>query len=130
MIGDRRDHAIRLRLRPSRAQDDFLPVVGNGLTAHDDLCPFYSHCWLVTAQEEEAEPSPTGVDSAAREPDHVAAGEVVDQLTAAEVDGWDSVAHINLMFTIENEFGMQFPGNELAEFKNVGDLKKYLHDHV
>ena len=51
-----------------------------------------------------------------------------DETTAAEVDGWDSVAHINLMFAIEERFGIQFAGNELAEFENIGALKRYLAD--
>ena len=49
-----------------------------------------------------------------------------DEMTASEVPGWDSVAHINLMFSIEQAFGVQFQGNELAEFKNIGELKAYL----
>jgi len=49
-----------------------------------------------------------------------------DDMTAADVDGWDSVAHINLMFAIEERFGIQFAGNELAEFENIGALKNYL----
>lgn len=49
-----------------------------------------------------------------------------DDMTAADVPGWDSVAHINLMFSIEEVFGVQFAGNQLAEFKNVGELKQFL----
>ena len=52
-----------------------------------------------------------------------------DEMTAADISGWDSVAHINLMFAIESEFGIQFAGNELAEFQNIGDLKRYLEEH-
>jgi len=47
-----------------------------------------------------------------------------DGTTAADIEGWDSVGHVNLMFAIEQVFGVQFTGNELAEFKNVGELKK------
>jgi acyl carrier protein len=47
-------------------------------------------------------------------------------MTSADIPGWDSVAHINLMFTIESTFGIQFVGNELAELKNIGELKQYL----
>lgn len=49
-----------------------------------------------------------------------------DEMTAVDVPGWDSVAHINLMFAIEERFGFQFRGNELAEFANIGELKNYL----
>ena len=49
-----------------------------------------------------------------------------DEMTSHDVPSWDSVAHMNLMFTIESAFGIQFIGNELAEFKDIGELKRYL----
>jgi acyl carrier protein len=49
-----------------------------------------------------------------------------DEMTSHDVAGWDSLAHMNLMFTIESAFGTQFIGNELAEFKDIGELKRYL----
>ena len=49
-----------------------------------------------------------------------------DEMTAADVPGWDSVEHINLMFSLEDEFGVQFRGNELAELPDIGALKRYL----
>jgi acyl carrier protein len=49
-----------------------------------------------------------------------------DRMTAADIPGWDSVAHINLMFAIEQAFGIQFRGNELGEFRNIGELRRYL----
>ena len=51
---------------------------------------------------------------------------LTDETTASDVEDWDSVAHINLMFSIESEFDVQFTGNELAEFKNLGELKQFL----
>ena len=51
---------------------------------------------------------------------------LTDQTTAADLPDWDSLAHINLMFTIEQEFGVQFAGNQLAEFRNIGELKQFL----
>lgn len=47
-----------------------------------------------------------------------------DETTAADVEGWDSLAHINLMFSIENEFGIRFVGNEFARFTDVGELRR------
>jgi acyl carrier protein len=52
-----------------------------------------------------------------------------DEMTAKDIPQWDSVNHINLMFSLEQAFGVQFRGNELAEFENIGALKKYLEDH-
>jgi acyl carrier protein len=49
-----------------------------------------------------------------------------DEMTSQDIPGWDSVHHINLMFAIESSFGVQFVGNELAELKNVGELKDLL----
>jgi acyl carrier protein len=51
---------------------------------------------------------------------------LADHMTAYDIDGWDSVTHINLMFGIEQAFGVRFKGNELAEMKNVGELKQFL----
>lgn len=49
-----------------------------------------------------------------------------DQMVADDIPGWDSVAHVNLMFAIEQAFGVRFKGNELGEFENIGELKAYL----
>ena len=45
---------------------------------------------------------------------------------APDIEGWDSVTHINLMFGIEQAFGVRFKGNELADMKNIGELKHFL----
>jgi acyl carrier protein len=52
--------------------------------------------------------------------------ELRDQTTAADVEGWDSLMHITLMFTIENEFGVQFNAEEFGQIGNVGELKRSL----
>jgi len=49
-----------------------------------------------------------------------------DRMTAADVEGWDSIAHINLMFSIEQEFGIDFERDEFARFTDIGDLKRLL----
>jgi len=53
---------------------------------------------------------------------------LTDETTAHDIAGWDSVAHINLMCSIEQRFGVQFTGNELAELQNIGALKQLLAD--
>jgi acyl carrier protein len=49
-----------------------------------------------------------------------------DDTTPADVAGWDSVAHINLVFSVEETFGVQFTGAELGAFRNIGELKQLL----
>jgi acyl carrier protein len=51
---------------------------------------------------------------------------LTDEMTAQDISAWDSVAHINLMFSIEQAFGVHFSGNQLAQFKNIGELKAFL----
>jgi len=48
--------------------------------------------------------------------------ELTPQLTADDVDEWDSLSHINLMLAIELEFGIEFDSSEIQDFANVGEL--------
>jgi acyl carrier protein len=43
-------------------------------------------------------------------------------LTARDVQGWDSLAHIRLMLTVERKFKINFSAAEIANLKNVGEL--------
>lgn len=43
-------------------------------------------------------------------------------LTATDVDGWDSLSHIRLMLTVEKAFGIKFAASEIGKLKNVGEL--------
>ncbi len=48
--------------------------------------------------------------------------EISDETTASDVDEWDSLNHINIISTIEDEFGINFDMSEVVNFKNVGDM--------
>ena len=48
--------------------------------------------------------------------------EVVPELSAKDVDGWDSLAHIRLVLTVEKAFKIKFSATEVSTLKNVGDL--------
>jgi acyl carrier protein len=48
------------------------------------------------------------------------------ETTAQDVDGWDSLSHVNLILAIENAFRIKFTQKELLTFRNVGDL----HDSI
>ncbi len=43
-------------------------------------------------------------------------------MTANDVEGWDSLSHVNLILAIELRFGIRFSQKELLSFKTVGDL--------
>jgi acyl carrier protein len=42
--------------------------------------------------------------------------------TAQDVDGWNSLAHIRLVVSIEKAFKLRFSAAEISSLKNVGDM--------
>lgn len=45
-----------------------------------------------------------------------------DEMTADDLDAWDSLSHINLIIAIEIAFGIEFKHSEVQSFANVGEL--------
>ena len=50
--------------------------------------------------------------------------ELTPEMTADDIDAWDSLSHVNLIVTIETRFKIRFTQKELLTFKNVGDLSE------
>jgi acyl carrier protein len=48
--------------------------------------------------------------------------QVTSELSAKDVDGWDSLAHIRLILTIERAFKIKFSTSEIGKLQNVGEL--------
>ena len=48
--------------------------------------------------------------------------ELNPEMTADDVDGWDSLAHIRLILSVQKAFGIKFSPIEMNRLKNVGDL--------
>ncbi len=44
------------------------------------------------------------------------------QTTARDVDAWDSLMHVDLLLTVEKEFGVRFSSFEVAALKDVREL--------
>jgi len=50
-------------------------------------------------------------------------GLVITAMSSAKnIEGWDSLAHINLVSVIEQEFHIRFSLGELERLNNVGDM--------
>ena len=47
---------------------------------------------------------------------------VTAETTAADVDGWDSLEHIDLWASVERAFGIRFSMGEITRMKNVGEM--------
>jgi acyl carrier protein len=48
------------------------------------------------------------------------------QLTAHQVNGWDSLGNVRLFVEIENEFAIRFSASEMSALKNVGQLAELI----
>jgi acyl carrier protein len=48
--------------------------------------------------------------------------EVTPELTAKDVDGWDSMTHIRLILAVERAFKVKFTTSQIGTLKRVGDL--------
>lgn len=47
---------------------------------------------------------------------------VTDETTSADIEGWDSFEHINLIVAVEGEFGIKIPMGKTITMKNVGEM--------
>lgn len=44
------------------------------------------------------------------------------EMTADDIEAWDSVSHITLIYAIEDEFGIKFSTRDLEALACVGDM--------
>lgn len=45
---------------------------------------------------------------------------LTDAMTAADVPGWDSLGHLNLIIALEKRFGIKFATAEISRLKEEG----------
>lgn len=45
-----------------------------------------------------------------------------DSTTADDVDGWDSLTHIQLIVAIEKQFKIKFTSKEILSWRNIGEM--------
>lgn len=55
---------------------------------------------------------------------------IATEMTANDVDGWDSLSHVNLIVAVETAFKIRFNQKELLTFKNVGDLLRCIESKI
>ena len=52
-----------------------------------------------------------------------------DTLSPKDVEAWNSIHHLTLVMSLEEEFGVQFSPEEISELASVGAIKANLVDH-
>ncbi|MFN3424222.1 MAG: acyl carrier protein [Novosphingobium meiothermophilum] len=45
-----------------------------------------------------------------------------DDLSAADIEEWDSLSNIRFMVAVEKEFGFRLSNSEIESLKNVGEM--------
>ena len=48
------------------------------------------------------------------------------EMTSNDIDGWDSLTHVNLILAVESRYRIRFTQKELLTQKNVGDLVRMI----
>jgi acyl carrier protein len=53
-----------------------------------------------------------------------------EETEATDVEGWDSLAHINIVSQIENDFSVRFSLDEMAGFSNVSKIVEAVRQKI
>ena len=56
--------------------------------------------------------------------------EIYDEMTAPDIDEWDSLNHIVLVVSIEKDFGLRLNAAEVGNLKNVGEFLTLLENRA
>lgn len=52
------------------------------------------------------------------------------EMTANDVDKWDSLTHLTMIARVEESFGFRFKLKEMVKMKNVGDMLTIINEKV
>ena len=53
-----------------------------------------------------------------------------DEMSAKDVDNWDSLTHMLMISEVESQFGIRFKLKELNQLKTVGDMATILEEKL
>ncbi|HBG70177.1 MAG: acyl carrier protein [Bacteroidetes bacterium GWF2_43_63] len=52
------------------------------------------------------------------------------EMTANDVDKWDSLTHLTMIAKVEEAFGFRFKLKEMVKMKNVGDMLTIINEKL
>jgi acyl carrier protein len=52
------------------------------------------------------------------------------EMTADDVEKWDSLSHIDMIIYAEEEFGVRLPTRQVINLENVGDLVRLIQSKL
>lgn len=55
---------------------------------------------------------------------------ISEEMKAEDVEGWDSLAHIQLIVALEKEFKIKFKASEAMGLQNIGELLRLIRSKV
>ena len=53
-----------------------------------------------------------------------------DEMTSNDVDAWDSLTHMLMITSVEEQFGIRFKLKDLNSIKNVGDIVRIIEERL
>ena len=56
--------------------------------------------------------------------------EITDNFSMKDSDVWDSLKHMELIVSIEQEFEIELSLDEIVAMQNVGEIKRIVYDKV
>lgn len=56
--------------------------------------------------------------------------EISPEMTAADIDGWDSFNHLNIIVAVETSFGIRFGTREIDGLHSIGDLVRAISNRI
>jgi len=55
---------------------------------------------------------------------------IIPETSADDIEGWDSLSHVNLIIAVELKFNIEFTQQEIRSFSNVGEMEKCIENKL